>query len=64
VVPPKSEAEIVALLGGRGRRSPQVVFEAMLDASGVPSMLADLMPSGGRPRQLGARPGLLGAPLE
>ena len=54
----------MALLGGRGRRSPQVVFEAMLDASGVPSMLADLMPSGGRPRQLGARPGLLGAPLE
>jgi len=34
VVPPKSEAEIVALFGGeaRGRRSPQVVFEAMLDA--------------------------------
>ena len=40
------------------RRTRRAAFEAILDDSGVPAVLDDLMPTGGRPRQLGAEHGL------
>ena len=56
----------MALLGGRAgvrRTAPRAAFEAILDDSGVPAILDDLMPQGGRPRQLGAKAVLLGVML-